>query len=120
MAYMFSDSRRRAGQYIGLADTPLKIQQDESRVKRVLGRGGRRKVFISSRAAAWSETRPNLPQSTPASPAVSPPIRWRARYSGESTHRKLRISSTSAQPTVYSVATCSMIRRRASSLVFKV
>lgn len=55
MAYMLSASRRRAGQYIGLAETPSKIQHEESRVKSVLGRGGSRKAFMSVRAAACRE-----------------------------------------------------------------
>ena len=40
IANRLSDSRRRAGQYIGLTETPLKIEHDESPVKREFGTGG--------------------------------------------------------------------------------
>src|SRR4030042_636049 len=119
MAYRLSDSLRRAGQYMGLIETPPNIQQDESRVKRVLGKGGSRKVFISSIAAAYKEIWQYFPQSIPDSPAVNPPIRCLARSSGVSFNRNERISSTSAHPRVYSVATWSINRRLASWLACK-
>ena len=43
MAATLYASSRRAGQYIGLTETPPKIQHDESRVNSVFGRGGRMK-----------------------------------------------------------------------------
>ena len=48
----------RAGQCMGLIETPLKIQDEESRVKIVLGSGGRIKASGPA-AAAVSEDRPS-------------------------------------------------------------
>src|SRR5215204_1021263 len=101
MVSRLSDSRRRAGQYIGLTETPPKIQHDESRMKSELGSGGRTNVDGSSSAAPISETSRNAFQSRPASSTVSPPIRCLARVGASSPERNSRTSSAADQPTVY-------------------
>ena len=70
----------------------------------------------SSNAAPISETLAAVARSRPASATVSPPIRCLASWSGLRSASRSRISSTSDQPTVYSEATSSMSRCRASSL----
>ncbi len=116
MAATLYASRRRAGQYIGLIDTPPYIQHDESRVNSVLGSGGSTNMLVSSMAAAMTERVRSPPMSRPDSATVRPPIRCVASCSGAIAHSTDRTSSTSERPTVNSEAATSTSRRRPSSL----
>ena len=82
MAATLYASSRRAGQYIGLIDTPPYIQHDESRVNSVFGSGGRTNMLLSSIAAAMTELERSRPRSRPDSATVRPPMRWVASCVG--------------------------------------
>src|SRR5674476_270019 len=94
------DSGRRAGQYIGLTETPLKTQDEESRVKSEFDSGGRIKASVPLTAAVSEDRASPCVYMHSSSATVSPPMRCVARSSAPISIKHILTASRAEIPMV--------------------